>query len=676
MADDDAGDDEAHHALGCKAEGFFHASPPAPTAARVSWDGPDGAPRSRAFDDIYYADDGVGEARHVFIGGTGLADLFAAARERACDVVVGETGFGTGLNFLAAWDLWRRDERAQGARFIFMSCELHPLTTADFARAHAGIVRANPELGDLSDKLRSAYPAKQTGAYDLTLGDNVRLRLIFDEVGAAFARERLEVDAWFLDGFAPSKNPDMWRAEVMAQIARLSKPGARLATFTVAGVVRRGLEAAGFATEKRPGFGRKRDMLAAQFKAAEPSEGAATKNARTRITPWFDENALRRIAPGARVAIIGAGIAGAAAADALRRRGCPVVLFDPGGPAAGASGNPGGLVMPRLDLGDGAPARFFRAAYLHALGTLTRIDGTGNIYNPCGASLRAAEADEKTRQEKLLAADVLPASHIEARDDGLFFPQGGVVDPRAYVEALVGDALVQREAVTALESGSDGVAIITTAGVQRFDAAIVANGCDALRFAEARTLPLTGVAGQVDWLRDIAAPAHAIAAGPYAAPAPGGGLLIGATYEKVARGETPAPSENATRKNLEAAATLGVDVPSDARTQPRVAVRCQTPDRMPIVGPAPDWGHYATFYDDLRFGRPGPYPPAAYAPNVFFFTGLGSRGLVTAPFCAEILAASMLGEAPPVDADVAAALHAGRFFIRDFKRARPVKART
>ncbi len=667
MARDTTQDEFASEAPGPSAGGFAVTAPLKP--ARLRWDGPSGTPRSTDFNDIYFAGDGLSEARHVFLGGAGLADLFAAASARTRDVVIGETGFGTGLNFLAAWELWRRRPRAPRSRLLYFSCDLFPLTPEDLARAHEGVCAAHPDIRDLAAGLQAAYPQPDPGAHDIKIAEDVRLRLLFDDA-AAFARETFRADAWFLDGFAPAKNPDMWRAEVLNAVAARSKPGARLATFTAAGAVRRGLEAADFTVEKRAGFGAKRHMLTATFNGGDGAQGGKQNR-----PAWFDTSAARRISTGARVAIVGAGVAGAAAADALARRGCASVIFDPLGPASGASGNPGGLIMPRLDLGGAAPARFFREAYLFALETIARLrsDAKRDIYNECGALLQATDDDDRARQEKLIAAGVLQEGHLQARSDGLFFPKGGVIDPSAYVAALLGDAEVRRTAVDAVEPGPTGVRVATSKGVEAFDAVVIANGRDALRFREARTLPLSGVAGQVDWLPDAAAPPHAIAAGPYAAPAPGGGLLIGATYEKMRPGEAPTPSQEATRDNIDAARGLGLDIPHDATTSPRAAVRCQTPDRLPIVGPAPDWGDFSGAYDDLRFGRPGPYPQAQYAPGVFFLIGLGSRGLVTAPYCAAILAAQMLGDSAIADEKVTAALHPGRFFIRDLKRARPTR---
>ncbi|MBI1392732.1 MAG: FAD-dependent 5-carboxymethylaminomethyl-2-thiouridine(34) oxidoreductase MnmC [Alphaproteobacteria bacterium] len=389
--------------------------------------------------------------------------------------------------------------------------------------------------------------------------------------------------------------------------------------------------------------------------------------------PWYDLSSVTPVARGARIAIVGAGIAGAAIADAMSRRGVDAVVFDPDGPAAGASGNPGGLVMPRLDLGDGAPATFFRDAYLFALEILARLDPAGAFFNRCGVTLKATDDEERARQVRLLAAGALPDAHMVSRNEGLHFPTGGVVDPRRYVSALLGDAEVRRERVIAIEQADD-LLLRTKNSTDRFDGIVLANGREAIRLLPARGLPLTGVAGQIDHFPRVEPPVGAIAAGPYLASAPGGGILVGGTYDRIEAFATPVATTASTAENIAAAASLGVVVPADAESRPRAAVRCQTPDRLPVVGPLPDWGSYGGAYDDLRFGKRGPYPEATYLSGAFILAGLGSRGLVTAPFCAEILAAQMVGDAPPASPAVLAALHPARFFIRDYKRARPGKA--
>lgn len=628
--------------------------------AKVDW-AADG-PRSIFFGDIYFSGDGASEARHVFVEGNDLPSRFASAQRFS----IGELGFGTGLNILAACDLWRRTAKPAGARLRFLSFEKHPLARDDIARA----LSAFPQFEKLGEPLLAQYPPPVEGFHRLRLSDDVSLTLALGDARRLLAATEASIDAWFLDGFAPSKNPDMWTPEVFGEIARLSSAGATAATFSVAGGVRRALEGAGFEIARRSGYGRKREMLTARI--AEPA-------AKSNRTPWFANENLKPLPTGAAVAIIGGGVAGASLARELAFAGLRPTIFEQDAIASAASGNPAGLVMPRLDLGSGPSSQFFRTAYIHALRTIASIERASGerIYNPCGVLLKATTEEEHARQEKIVAAAPLSPDWIEARGDGLFFPQAGVVDPPRYCALLAAGARIVRGRAILLDALAEGVVVLTAEGArERFDAAIIANSRDALRFVEARSLPLSGVAGQIDFFPGAAPPPCAVAFGPYAAPAPSGGLVIGATYEKIEPFMSPCASEAATSENIAAIAAALPEIAANLdrnASRPRAAVRCQTPDRLPVAGPLPDWNFFGAAYDDLRLGKARDYPPGQAAPGVFILAGLGSRGMVTAPYAAAMLVAEMTGAS--VEREIAEALHPARFFIRDLKRSQRIVAR-
>jgi tRNA 5-methylaminomethyl-2-thiouridine biosynthesis bifunctional protein len=216
---------------------------------------PDGTPVSEIYGDVYHsAGGGHTQARHVFLAGNGLP-----ARWRGRDsFAILETGFGLGLNFLATWLAWRNDSR-RCRTLRFVSLEKHPFAAADLAMAHA----AWPEFADLSERLRRRWPPLVAGEHEIGLdGGDVDLRLVFGDAAETLPRLDGAVDAFYLDGFSPAKNPELWSPLVCRNLARLAGQGATLATWSVAGGVRRALGAAGFAVEKRPGFAGKRQMLA------------------------------------------------------------------------------------------------------------------------------------------------------------------------------------------------------------------------------------------------------------------------------------------------------------------------------------------------------------------------------------------------------------------------------
>jgi tRNA 5-methylaminomethyl-2-thiouridine biosynthesis bifunctional protein len=301
-----------------------------------------GVPRSSLFGDIYYSlEDGLAETRAVYLAGCGLPAAWRG-RER---FVVGELGFGTGLNIAALLQMWRTTREPKGRLHIF-SIEAFPPSREDAARA----LSAWPELTDEAQALLAAWPKGRRGFHRIDLpAFHAVLDLAILPVEEALREWGGRADAWFLDGFSPALNPAMWMPQVMAEVAAHSSPGAVCATFTVAGSVRRGLEAAGFEVAKRPGHGRKLQRLEARL----PGQ--------------------RVEAPAPRVAVIGAGIAGAALVRAFEAQGVTAQMFAGGPPAA--SGNPVALVTPALDAGGGDRADFHALAFARAVDLYTATAG-------------------------------------------------------------------------------------------------------------------------------------------------------------------------------------------------------------------------------------------------------------------------------------------------------------
>ncbi|MGB4058531.1 MAG: tRNA (5-methylaminomethyl-2-thiouridine)(34)-methyltransferase MnmD [Alphaproteobacteria bacterium] len=213
-----------------------------------------GAPRSKQFDDVYFsAENGFAETQHVFLKGNGLPEGWQG-RER---FVIAETGFGTGLNFLCAWQLFN-ETAVSGQKLEFISIEKYPLSVLKIEEA---LVRWRELFPEALKFFLEKYPRHCSGTHRIEMSDNVLLTLVFDDVNAAIPLMTGGVDCWFLDGFRPASNPEMWSETVFQNMARLSNPGATFATFTAAGFVKRGLQAAGFEVNKVRGYGRKRDML-------------------------------------------------------------------------------------------------------------------------------------------------------------------------------------------------------------------------------------------------------------------------------------------------------------------------------------------------------------------------------------------------------------------------------
>lgn len=574
----------------------------------------DGLPQSSLYGDVYFSSvDGLAETREVFLQGCDLPGRFGGRR----DFVVGELGFGSGLNIAALLDLWRR-EKPDGARLRIFSIEAHPLDRDEAAR----ILAHWPELGEAAQVLLDHWPGRARGFHRIDLpGFDAVLDLAVMDVVEALEAWDGGADAWFLDGFSPALNPAMWRDDVLAAVAARSAPGARAATFTVAGAVRRGLQAAGFEIAKRPGFGRKRERLEAWLPPA--SDGDARPPAKR----------------PERLAIVGAGIAGAALARAARAEGLSVtVIDDPDGVAA--SGNPAGLVTPALDAGGGPRA----ALYAQALARATALyAATPDAVIACEVlQLASIERDAArfaavARQDLFEPGAMTPLTPEEtqarlgAATPALAMAAAQVVAPPTIRAAWTGPVVAAR--VHRIERDQDGWRLLDASGglIARADRVALAGGAASAALVPA--LPLRPVRGQASWTSG--ATTLPAAFGGYAIPTRDG-VLFGATHDRDDTAVDVRPEDHV--RNL---ATLAKGLPGlaerleGAAFEGRAAVRATVPDHLPLAG--------------------------ARADGLLVLTGLGSRGLCLAPLLAEHLVARMLSIPSPLPRQLSHLVEPGRF---------------
>jgi tRNA 5-methylaminomethyl-2-thiouridine biosynthesis bifunctional protein len=580
---------------------------------------PQGVPYSESFDDVYHSSaGGPAQARHVFVRGNELPQRW---RGRPRFVIL-ETGFGAGINFLVTWQAWRRDP-ARCARLHFVSIEKHPFGLADAKSIFSGLA----EIRDEAAELEARWPTLVPGAQRIELdGGAVVLTLFFSDIKVA--RElRLAADAFYLDGFAPAKNPDMWSPALMRSLARLAAPGATAATWSVAASVRHALEETGFAVEKRPGFGEKREMLVARYAGTGRIASAPKKKIAT---------------------VVGAGLAGAAVCERLCARGWNVTLLERhAGPAKEASGNHAGAFHPLVTPDDSLFARATRAAFLASLERWTLLDGPR--WDPCGLLQLARDEREALSQRRSIAALALPPDYaaLVSRDEasahagvpvaagGIWFPRGGWIQPASLAEAQLfacGERLERRfntEVKKLSESSSDVV--------------ILCNAADALRLHPVAHLRLRRVRGQVTYVHAerMEAPRAVVLRGGMVLPAVDGLCVVGATYDL--EDEDPAPRVESHAANLERAARILPGFAFDPKSvEGRVAFRAVAADRLPIVGKIAN-GCYAGF---------------AY----------GSRGLLWSTLGAELIASELEGEPLPVEGALADAVAPERFARRAARR--------
>ncbi|RZL07670.1 MAG: FAD-dependent oxidoreductase, partial [Rubrivivax sp.] len=412
-----------------------------------------GVPYSPLYADLYHSEAGAwAQAEEVFIVGSGLPGRW---RGRSRFVIL-ETGFGLGNNFLATWAAWRNDpERCD--RLVFISIEKHPLTRDDLARVHDTVASAGEGPAEparaLAARLIQAWPPLTPGLHTLDFEEpalpgnaasaGVSLLLGLGDVKDVLPQLVAAVDAFYLDGFSPDRNPDMWDAHWLSRLGRWAAPDATAATWSVARPLRDALAQAGFEVTRAPGFGSKRDRITASY--------------RPRFTPpalagglWPEPERARRSA-----VVIGAGLAGCAAAWALSREGWRVTVLDQHtGPAQEASGNPGGLFHGIVHGEDGIHARAHRAAALHTAALVGPWMGDGRLTGHCQGLLRldAQLTDDQalTLIERLgLPPDYLQwcpqerarrISGLPVSSGGWLFTRGGWLDPAHYTRCLLQEA--------------------------------------------------------------------------------------------------------------------------------------------------------------------------------------------------------------------------------------------
>ena len=650
----------------------------------------EGTPVSRDFDDVYFSNDnGLEETRYVFLDGNDLSTRFPTHPRSL--FVVAESGFGTGLNFLTLWQAFDQFHAAHPEatlqRLHFVSFEKYPLTAHDLRLAH----QHWPELAPWAEQLQAQWPPAIGGCHRLLLdGGRVTLDLWLGDINEMTDKlddaMNQKVDAWFLDGFAPAKNPDMWSPHLFAAMARLARPGATLATFTSAGFVRRGLQEAGFTMKKAKGFGRKRDMLVGVM------EQELTIPARA---PWY----ARRASGSREVAIIGGGIASALLSLALLHRGWQVTLYCvDDAPATGASGNRQGALYPLLSAHDPALFQFFPAAFTFArrLYDMLPVDFD---HDWCGVTQLGW--DEKSRQKiaqmlslglpdaiahAVTAQQVSDTAGVDTGCDGIHYPLGGWLCPAELTAAAI--ALAQSRGLSVhyahnLESLSraDGWTLRFAEGNEAQHASVVlANGHSISQFAQTEKLPVYPVGGQVSHIPT--APAleklrQVLCYDGYLTPQnpSNGHHCIGASYR---RGETDTRySEEDQQQNRQrlvdcfpqADWAQAVDVSAG---EARCGVRCATRDHLPMAGNVPNYEATLEAYKGLAENRDAAASAPVY-PELYMLGGLGSRGLCSAPLLAEALAAQMSDEPIPLDRTTLAGLNPNRLWVRKLLKGKSVK---
>ena len=613
--------------------------------------GAHGEPYSARYGDVYASRAGAaGQAREVFLRGCGLLGEQARWRDRRQFVVL-ETGFGLGTNFLATWQAWRDDPHRPEV-LHYVALELHPLPAEDLLRECA-----DPQWRELAAQLRDHWPPAIQGLHPVGLeAGRLRLLLAFGDATSLLERLELGADAVYLDGFAPSRNPRMWSRELLAQVAALCRPGARAATYTVAGTVREGLQAVGFDTRKAPGYAGKAQRLEAELRAPAASRARAGR------------------ASAGSALVVGAGLAGAASAQALAARGWQVRVLDARGATAGASGLPAGLAHLRPAAADENLARLTRAglAWLHQsldprAGGLLAGDG---VWMSAGharlARLASHAADWPERLLRHVDAQACAAQTGLSGAPAAWWTAGAAVAVSALcnswlrepgielrapcaVHALRFDAgnacwlalneqgqVVDRAPVCVLACAGDGERLLRASG-------LLHDACGPMLRTQSGQgfIVAAGDIGALQELRcGVMGAAYALPLPPAAVAARGldpgqHWLFVGATHEHAGK---PSWTVHQAWEHVGAGLREWCKGQSWPALPPHSAIpfrgeRAGGADRLPLVG---RW----------------PCAPAHDAPGLYLCLGMGSRGLLLSTLSAQLIVSELEGEPAPLEREL------------------------
>ena len=653
-------------------------------------------PVSDKFDDVYFSNqDGLAETHYVFLEGNQLWERWVNYQE--AHFVIAETGFGTGLNFFAVTTLFREFRQKYPdsplKRLYFTSFEKYPLPLDELQQAHL----AYPQFSHLAQHLQQHWLNPIQGCYRFHF-DETTLDLWFGDVAENLPQlgdyMNGKINAWFLDGFAPSKNPDMWNEQLYQQMFRFTKPQGTFATFTAASAVRKGLENAGFDITKRKGFGKKRECLS----------GQKTHEKLTALSaPWFHSQPANLKEQD--IAIIGGGIASLCTAISLLKRGAKITIYcEDEQTALNASGNKQGAFYPQLSDDNERNIRFYIHAFAYGHQFLQwaiqhKIEFEHEF---CGVALCAYNEKAESKLDKIaklnLPSDLYQSlSQTELSEKvglplpfwGSFIPQGAWLAPRQLVQHAFaflekqGVQIKTSQKVTALSQTENGWQI-TTAENKTFnhEVVVLANGHKLTDFEQTQKLPLYPVRGQVSQIptsENLLKLKTVLCYDGYLTPVDQAKTshCIGASHVR----------DNATREfslteQQENQQKIQQNIPEDWTKEvdtsgnlARIGVRCSVRDLTPMMGAVPHFSAQQTQYHNLfnLRRRKQPIEQAENYPNLYLIGALGSRGLTSAPFLGETLASLIYDEPLPMSEDLIHNLMPNRSWVRRWLKGAEVK---
>ena len=562
----------------------------------------------------------IDECEHVFIDGNNLKNRF---RDLSPDsnFLIGEIGFGIGLNFLITCKAWLKyTEHNQVLEFY--SFDKYIFELEDFNE----FISSSSELKEYSEQLIKYYPKNIEGIQKISLFDGrISLNLVIGDISDTqeYIKSMAYIDAWFLDGFSPSKNPDLWSKELINSIGNTSYESSTISTYTSSGLVKRNLIDSGFAVKRTKGFAGKRHMLKGDALSKVSSKQGYSK----------------------KVAVIGSGITGCILSYLLAQKGIEVDLYEQSDSiCAGASSHELLVTYPRLSAHDSAYGRFNLLSYVYATNFYENLKTQS--WKKTGVLILNHDEDTARRQKALLErrsdgkiyrhlnyAEASELSGIEVKYDGLHFKDAGYVLPNELCGFLTGSEKINVFTNSKIENLSgDGMKTTFTIRDEHFeyDDVCLCTGSDS-----SELMNIDGFStkrGQVSHLESIGKISRInlpICAKGYISPKVSNLHIVGSSYSDHKHTDLTQEEHLSNLKKLQIILDEDVKVKSG-----KVGLRAISKDHMPMVGKKD---------------------------GIFLNTCHGSRASVSAPICAEIISNLITEDAPPLQSRELKALCPLRF---------------
>ena len=562
---------------------------------------------SKSYNDIYFDKlNGPKETEHVYLNTNNLTKKFKNKQK----FVIAEIGFGTGLNFLLTWKLWKENRKTNGS-LTYISFENAPLSKKDIERVY----KKFKKLDGYSRFLLKNIPERYKSTHRIFIkADNINLILIYDDI-TSLINLNFKADTWFLDGFSPKKNPLVWTDKLFKQLYNFTNLDGSLSTFSVAGHIRRGLLKAGFKVSKVSGYGSKKEISYAIKKDLISSN-------------QYKFSCEKKIGP---VAIIGSGISGASLAYALRKRNIECFIIDKSYKLGnGASGNKLALQMPKLTMDNSPYGLLSLEAFLYSRKIAKNLNA---IPRSDGLVLIPSRARDIIKFKKLLEnnwpLDLLNNNYDKLNSlkfiNHIYMKSSGIVDNSKFIQNLIKDVeFISKFDVKKITS-KDGLNIIIDKFGNRLKAKTViwANGFEMTNLSQ--NLPINPISGQVTYLKANELSSNLkinFSYGHHFSQAFKGYHQIGASFNRNANTCFREIDQNTNINSIPEFLRKNIFY-NITESGHRVSVRASTKDRMP-------------FFGDLNSLT------GKKSNNIYILGGMGAWGFVYAPFYAELLVTKII----------------------------------